>query len=161
VPFSKALVHGIYILCYLSRQDPQSVVSSSAIARAVSVPPQHARKLTMRLCFAGLVRSTLGRSGGYALARSLECISVLDVLDAVSPAGDDQTLEPRMCALGSGDECCVQPGLAELRMQMRGVLGGKALSSVVGPECPQGPVAAGDIRQTDANKSVSEAATVI
>ncbi len=132
--FSKTAVHGIYMLCYLSRQGSGSITSATVLAKAVDAPPEHARKILMRLCAAGLVNSVNGRAGGYASTGSMEDISVLDVLDAIGRVPDDG-LQPRMCAAAPDEACSVQPGLADLREQMRRFLAGKTLASVIGAEC--------------------------
>ncbi|GAF82337.1 unnamed protein product, partial [marine sediment metagenome] len=87
----KTLIHGVYVLCYLSRQERGTVVSSEAVAQAVGVPAEHARKILQSLGSAGLVASVRGRAGGFLLSRELEQVSVLEVLEAVSPpvAQDD------------------------------------------------------------------------
>ena len=133
--FSKAAVHGIYMLCYLSRQDAGSVTSAITLAKAVDAPPEHTRKILMRLSAAGLVTATNGRSGGYASARDMKDISVLDVLDAISPVADVQSLQPRMCAAAPDDVCSVQPGLANLWEQTRALLANTALATIAGKQC--------------------------
>lgn len=137
VSFSKAVVHGIYMLCYLNRQDAGSVVSATMLSKEVNVPPERARKILMRLCVSGLVTSVNGRSGGYAPSRSMEDTSVLDVLDAIGPVGDDHNLQPRVCAAAHDEACSVQPRLAGLREQMLRFLASKTLASVVGHECSE------------------------
>ncbi len=133
--FSKAVVHGIYMLCYLCRQDAGSVTSAARIAKAVDAPPEHTRKILTSLCAAGLVTSVNGRSGGYASTRSMEDTSILDVLNAIGPVAGDHDLQPRVCAAAPDEACSVQPGLADLREQMRGLLAGRPLASLVGGEC--------------------------
>ncbi|MCP4593178.1 MAG: hypothetical protein GY842_20775 [bacterium] len=130
--FGKATVHGIYMLCYLCRQDVGTVTSAATLAKAVDVPPEHARKILMRLCAAGLATSTNGRSGGYASTRSMEDTSVLDVLEATNPVADDGVPPPRMCAAAPDEACSVQPGLADLQKQMRGILADRSLAAVIG-----------------------------
>lgn len=131
----KPVVHGIYMLCYLSRQAAGSVTSASTLAKAADVPPEHARKILMRLCAAGLVTSTSGRSGGYALTKGMEDTSVLDVLDAVGAAANDCDHQERTCAAIPNEVCSFRPGFAELRKQMRRVLATRTLASIVGGAC--------------------------
>ena len=125
------------MLYYLSRQDGESVASASTLAKAVNAPPEHARKILMRLCEAGLTSSITGRSGGYTRAGSLEDMSLLDVLDALDPAKADHGLAPRMCAAAPDEVCSVQLGLAEVSDRMRGLLSGISLASLVGRGCPR------------------------
>ncbi len=131
----KTVVHGIYALCYLSRQRPDEMVSASAVAAAVGVPPEHARKILTSLAAAGLVDSVRGRSGGYALARRLQDISMLDALDALNPDAGMYALESRACPVSSHNPCCVQPGLAALREEVRALFANCSLESILGEEC--------------------------
>ncbi len=135
--FSKAVVHGFYMLCYLSRQHAGSVTSARTLAKAVDTPPEHARKILMRLCAARLVTATNGRSGGYALTRSLEDISVMDVLDAIDSIKDSHNLQSRSCAVAPDEACSVQPGLADLRVRIRELLARGTLASLIGEGCPK------------------------
>src|SRR5215831_19245090 len=53
------------------------------VARDEGLTVAYAAKLVRRLRRAGLVRSVLGRAGGYSLSRPAETISVLEVLGAL------------------------------------------------------------------------------
>ncbi|MFJ6080035.1 RrF2 family transcriptional regulator [Streptomyces sp. NPDC092369] len=64
-------------------------VPAARLAELHDVSPTYLAKQLQALSRAGLVHSTQGKSGGYALTRSPELITVLDVVDAVdgpSPA---------------------------------------------------------------------------
>ena len=71
---SKTIIHGVYVLCYLSRQPSDVVIPAGPIAESMSVPPEQAAKILQALTRAGLVRSTRGRRGGYALAKRPELL---------------------------------------------------------------------------------------
>jgi len=53
------------------------------VARDEGLTVAYAAKLVRRLRRAGLVKSILGRAGGYSLSRPAHDISVLDVLTAL------------------------------------------------------------------------------
>ena len=133
----KAGVHGLHALCHLSRQPADMRVSSTAISEAAGVPPEHARKILMGLCTAGLVNSTRGRSGGYALAKKLEDISVLEVSDALGPRTEAGGHKPRACPVYAGESCRVQSGLTVLRDQVRAIYAGTTVASLAGAVCGQ------------------------
>ena len=134
---SKTVVHGIYILCYLSKQADDDLASATEISRAVSVPREHARKILTELSGAGLLSSVAGRSGGYRLERDLSEISVLDVLDALHTPAADLGFWPRTCSVASEEHCSVRPNLAELHRQLREVLASRSLASLVTRSCQQ------------------------
>jgi Rrf2 family nitric oxide-sensitive transcriptional repressor len=66
-------------------RDPGQSCSADAIAEAAQVPRRYAHKVLQALVRAGLVRSQSGPGGGYALLRSPEDVSILDVVAAVEP----------------------------------------------------------------------------
>ena len=66
-----------------------------AIALGTRVPPGYLSKVLNALRRAGILRSLPGRGGGFALTRPPESISVLEVVNAVSPL---QRI--RVCPLG-------------------------------------------------------------
>ena len=69
-------------------QDRSSLVSAGTIADAVNVPREHERKILSLLRDAGLIVSVRGRDGGFVSARSLNEITVLQVVEAMSSRND-------------------------------------------------------------------------
>ena len=55
------------------------------IARDTQIPARYVFRVLRRLADTGLVRTQRGRKGGYVLARPPAQISMLDVINAVSP----------------------------------------------------------------------------
>ncbi len=71
------------IACLAS--DPGQACSADQLAEETQVPRRYLHKVLQDLCRANLVRSRSGPGGGYMLARSPEEISMLSVVNAVSP----------------------------------------------------------------------------
>jgi Rrf2 family protein len=67
------------------------------IADAMDIPPGILPRVMADLARAGLVKSTIGRAGGYALARPAAGISLLEVIEAVE--GDSRRTR---CVLRGG-----------------------------------------------------------
>ncbi len=67
-------------------------VSAKQIAQEHNLPVAFVKKLLQRLCRAGLVKASVGKQGGYALARSPEKISIRELLEAL-----EGTLSPVWC----------------------------------------------------------------
>ncbi len=76
-------------------RDLQRSYSAEQIAKDTRVPRRYAHKVLQALVRAGLVRSQSGPGGGYALLRSPEELSILDVVSAVEPI-----TRLRRCPLG-------------------------------------------------------------
>jgi Rrf2 family protein len=66
-------------------RDPDQAYSAEQIAEATRLPRRYAHKVLQALVRARLVRSQSGPGGGYALVRSPEALSILDVVSAVEP----------------------------------------------------------------------------
>ena len=59
--------------------------TSEVLAGSVNANPVFVRRILVKLSKAKLVTTTVGKSGGYDLARSPESISLFDIYSAVSP----------------------------------------------------------------------------
>ncbi len=80
---SRKIDYGLRAMIYLASLPGGSVVPFREIARQMDVPEDFLAKILKTLVDQGLVRSTRGPHGGYALARSSDAISFLDVIEAV------------------------------------------------------------------------------
>ena len=63
----------------------QSSFTSEILAGSVNANPVFVKRVLVKLSKANLVKSMVGKSGGYDLARGPEQISLLDIYGAVSP----------------------------------------------------------------------------
>jgi Rrf2 family protein len=59
--------------------------TSEILAGSVNANPVFVKRILVKLSKAKLVKSTVGKSGGYDLARSPKSISLLDIYAAVNP----------------------------------------------------------------------------
>ncbi|MEE9295752.1 MAG: Rrf2 family transcriptional regulator [Phycisphaerae bacterium] len=132
---SRTAVHGIYALCYLSRQQPGSVLSSAAVAAALGITREHASKVLKRLASVGVVSSVRGRQGGYALIRKMEEISLIEVLDALNPSQEESRLRAQSCREDRAELCNAHRGLLHLEDRMRKALAGETLGGLAGSLC--------------------------
>lgn len=90
-------------------KSPESVESAEVLAEVTKVPRRYLHKVLQDLVRADLVRSRPGPGGGYSLLRKPDDISILDVVNAVSP------LERiRHCPLGLASHTSLCPLHKEL-----------------------------------------------
>lgn len=82
--FSNTTEYALRAAVYVASLGGQSV-RSERIAEVTKVPSGYISKVMRDLVVAGLVTSQRGPNGGFALARPAEAISVLDVVNAVTP----------------------------------------------------------------------------
>src|SRR5262249_60747835 len=75
--------YGLRCMLQLARHQGADPLSLAEIARDEGLTVAYVAKLVGRLRRAGLVRSVLGRSGGYTLARDASSITLLEVLGAL------------------------------------------------------------------------------
>ena len=136
--FSKTMIHGIYILCYLSRQDEDTVVPAAPVAEAMNVPPEQAAKVLQALARAGVVRSVRGRRGGYALAKPLGEITLDDLFEALCPPHEDECFGPRSCPVDDDRTCSAYHGLVALYQRIRTFLGKETLAPLIEGSCEVG-----------------------
>ncbi len=90
----KTAEYALRAIVWLAR-DPDTVASADLLAENTKIPRRYLHKVLQDLAKAKLVRSQSGPGGGYSLALPSKKISILQVVNAVSP------LERiRQCPLG-------------------------------------------------------------
>jgi Rrf2 family protein len=90
----KTAEYALRTIVWLAR-NPGQAESADRLADGTKVPRRYLHKVLQCLVRARLVRSQSGPGGGYALARSPEVITILDVVNGVAPLG-----RIRQCPLG-------------------------------------------------------------
>ncbi len=80
---TKKADYGLMALKYLAEHADRGAQSAKDIADAYQIPPQLLAKILQTLTRAGMLISTAGTNGGYALARSGQDISAFEVIRAI------------------------------------------------------------------------------
>ncbi|MCA8991905.1 MAG: Rrf2 family transcriptional regulator [Planctomycetaceae bacterium] len=81
---SKTAEYALRVVACLSREEQQAE-RADALAEKTKVPRRYLNKVLKDLVDAELVTSRAGRTGGYSLSHSPDDITILDVVNAVSP----------------------------------------------------------------------------
>ena len=128
---TNAADYAIRAMLHMACLPEEGVALRSDIARIHGIPSSFMAKILRSLVKAGLLRSTRGVHGGFALARPTTEISLLDVVEAIEgPLGIvDCTQEPCACELA--DECPAQPVWANVQTQIASVLSSAKLEDLV------------------------------
>jgi len=92
--------YAVQAMVDLAMQPAGQAVSLTDIAERQALPVSYLEQLFSKLKKADLVISTRGQSGGYALARPAQSISVSDVVRAV-----DETVKTTRCASNTKTGC--------------------------------------------------------
>ena len=76
---------GVHVLAALANYETS--FTSEVLAGSVNANPVFVKRILVKLSKAKLVKTTVGKSGGYDLVRSPKSISLLDIYSAVNPPG--------------------------------------------------------------------------
>ena len=94
--------YALRAVIYLARIAPERYGRVSEIAKAKDIPQAFLAQILPLLANRGVVNSQQGAHGGYALARSPEAISFLDVIESV-----EEPLRLNKCVEGQHDDCTI------------------------------------------------------
>lgn len=128
VRFPEAASLGIHATVILAGQR-NSLVSAKALAERLDASEAHMAKVMQRLAHAGIVDSTRGPKGGFALARPAGEVTLLAVYEAIEGA-----VEPAGCVFGTpvcGRKSCIFRGVTEeLDARLRAYLANATLANL-------------------------------
>ncbi len=110
IRLSKLTDYAVVVLFKLSAAEAaESVQTSPGIAIATGVPEPTVAKVLKLLTASALVASHRGARGGYRLARSLEEISIADVITAVDgPIALTACVDGAQVTCGNGEGCALR-----------------------------------------------------
>ena len=122
---SRTVMYALQATCQLGASDDDSPVPSKRLAESGGMPDRFLLQILRNLVAHGLLRSTRGVIGGYALARSPEEISLLDIIEAVEgPVSFDTEQLP-------SDQSCLQQALEAVTVNIRRDLSDLKLSQIL------------------------------
>jgi len=75
--------YAVVMMAAAARHGAEGRLSATILSAETGVPLPTAQKLMGRLAAAGLLASQRGATGGFALARKAEAISLADIIEAV------------------------------------------------------------------------------
>jgi Rrf2 family protein len=127
--------YGVICALHLAQRVADGPITGREIAEFERLPNDYVEQILLRLRRAGIVRSTRGAHGGYALARPASEISIRDVIEA---SGGHDVRSPLRVASGRGGAVLVvaqlqhSAGLAAAAAQDRRRPPGRSLVRPVG-----------------------------
>ncbi len=129
--------YGLICALHLARRVDDGPVTGREIAATEKLPQDYVEQIMLRLRRAGIVRSTRGARGGYALADAPSAVSVR----AVIAASELATFELHCTSHPVGETRCAdshscsnRPVWQLLQQRIDDVLEGLRLSALLGPE---------------------------
>ena len=129
--------YGVICALHLARRSGEGLVSGREIAEREKLPPDYAEQVLLRLRRAGLVTSSRGAHGGYALARPADLITLREILAAAELVTFDvrcetHPVDPLRCS--AEHECPIRPVWQMLQRRIDEVLEGVRLSDLLEEE---------------------------
>ena len=129
--------YGVICALHLARRAAEGPVTGRELAELERLPGDYVEQILLRLRRAGLVRSTRGARGGYALARDAEQISIRDVIEASETTTFDlhcvsHPVGEERCS--SSQTCSIRPVWLLLQRKIDDVLAGVRLSDLLAEE---------------------------
>jgi Rrf2 family protein len=129
--------YGVICALHLAKRIGEGPVTGRDIAESERLPVDYVEQIMLRMRRAGIVKSTRGAHGGYALARSAEDVSVRDVIAASELQTFDlhcvsHPVEEERCS--SSHTCSIRPVWMLLQQKIDNVLDAVRLSDLLHEE---------------------------
>lgn len=139
---SKKADYALIAMKHLARRSP-GVQSTSAreIAEQYDIPIELLAKVLQRLVRTGLLVSTQGTRGGYALGRASQAISVADVIEAIEGPLTVTACSTEKNTCEQYSKCNIRDPLWQIRERIVAALSDVTLSEMAADSVPAAPVA--------------------
>ena len=129
--------YGVICALHLARRAVEGPITGRAIAEVERLPADYVEQILLRMRRAGIVASTRGAHGGYALARPADRISIRDVIEASETTTFDlhcvsHPVGEERCS--SSHTCSIRPVWLLLQQKIDHVLDGVHLSDLLAEE---------------------------
>lgn len=126
--------YGVICALHLARRSSEGPVTGRDIAERERLPVDYVEQILLRLRRAGIVRSTRGAHGGYALARPAEEISIRNVIAASEMTTFDlhcvsHPVEAERCS--ASHNCSIRPVWMLLQQKIDDVLESVCLADLL------------------------------
>ena len=123
--------YAVVLMTAAARREAGARLSATELSADTGVPLPTTQKLMGQLATSGLLSSSRGATGGFALARPAADISLADIVEAV-----EGPIALTMCSDSNNHECIldahcrVKPHIGVVGRAVRGALGGVSLTEL-------------------------------
>lgn len=129
--------YGVICALHLAKRGGDGLVSGREIAEREKLPPDYAEQILLRLRRAGIVTSSRGARGGYALARPASEITLREILAASELVTfdlhcDTHPVDAARCS--ASHDCSIRPVWQMLQRRIDEVLEGVRLADLLEEE---------------------------
>ena len=125
--------YAIVLMTCLARKAQPDPVTARDLATDMGLPQPTVSKLLKMLTQGGLLTSTRGVAGGYALARRPEAISLVEMVEAIEgPMSVTDCSSAKDCACTLQSACGLKTNWNYINRQLMGTLRGITLRGMAG-----------------------------
>jgi Rrf2 family protein len=129
--------YGVICALHLARRTDEGPVTGRDVAAKEKLPGDYVEQILLRLRRAGIVQSTRGAKGGYALARPAADITVREIIAAAELVTFDlhcetHPLDSERCAQAC--DCSIRPVWVMLQKRIDEVLDSVRLADLLSAE---------------------------
>ena len=128
---TNAADYAIRSMLYIASLPEDRVVLRSEVAEAQKIPSSFMAKILRGLVRAGLLRSSRGVHGGFALAKPASDITLLEVIEAIEGPISVTNCVPEPDACGHSANCPASAVWARVQDQIAEILGDASLETLV------------------------------
>ena len=126
---SKRVEYALMALLYMDGTSGDVVVSAREIVEQFRLPPELMGKVLQVLARAGLVESMHGAKGGYRLARTLDEVSLPEVIEAVDGKMRIVPCQGKATSCERYNDCIIRDPVHRIQRQLMIYLDGIKLSA--------------------------------
>jgi Rrf2 family protein len=80
---SRASSYGVFATVHIAEKEKDAPIPGQDIAKSCSIPPGHLLKVLQQLVKSRILSSERGPSGGFALRRPANKITMLDIIESI------------------------------------------------------------------------------
>lgn len=81
---SRSAGYGMMAVGYIAQNDGDALVLASTVSKKYNIPTEYLLKILQQLVRVNVLRSKRGPRGGFSLARPVNEISMLEIIEAIS-----------------------------------------------------------------------------
>ena len=143
---NKLTDYGIVIAVRIASGEPGQLHTAREIAAETRVPQPTVTRLLKQLARSGILASTRGASGGYALAEPPKAVSVARLVEALEGPIALTECSEAICNCALEEDCAVEAPWQTISLAVRGALESVTLADMARPSLAPPLIPLGGIR---------------
>lgn len=128
--YSRSAEYAIRAFVYLAQVPEGKYAMVKNIAEESEIPTHFLAKILQQLARKGFLRSSKGPTGGFALRKSAEDITLLEIVDAIDGLAEYERCPSGITECNDEAPCGMHESWKELRSRIIGYLEGTTISDV-------------------------------